>query len=398
MTSLLDVIVVGAGPAGSAAACALASRGHRVLLVDRARFPRDKPCGDYCDPGATRALAALGCQDAVLAAGAVPISTMRVVAHNGLEFEGVFPGGPGLLIPRRRLDATLLAHAARSGADVLEGTPLDDVRLDAGHIEVRATHANSRALRARLLIAADGMRSAIARRVGLRPALSSGRYTVGAYFSGLPRATPGGELHLGPNLYCGVAHFGQGAANVCMALPRAFFHRRTPDEAFHDGLRALPTLAQTLAEAQRETPYRCVGPVGFATRNVLSERVMLAGDAAGQIEPMTGQGIFLALRSGMLAAEVATHALDTGDFSRQGLRAYAVRRSKEFAGKLLVARVLQTLAFRSRLTPYFVRRLAAMPTLASELVGTTGDAVPSDTRHALSFVTRLIAGLDAHRA
>ncbi len=396
MTSALDAIVVGAGPAGSAAAATLAGRGHRVALIDRARFPRDKPCGDYCDPGAEQVLRALGCRDAVVAAGAAPISTMLVLSQDGAGFEAPFPGGCGLLIPRLRLDATLLAHAARCGADVLEGTRVDDVHIDGGYVEVRSEHDHRRALRARVLIAADGMRSPTARRLGLLTALPRGRFTVGAYFSGVPRVEPRGELHLGPNLYCGVAHFGGRAANVCMALPRAFFYRRTPEQAFRDGLRYLPTLADMLAGAQRDTPYRCIGPVGFFTHAVVTDRVLLAGDAAGQIEPMTGQGIFFALRTGILSAEVAARGLQTGDLSRLGLRPYAHLRSVEIAGKVRLARWLQYIVFRTRLATPLAKRLARKPQLASEFLGVTGDVVPVDARRTVSFVLRLMAGLDAH--
>ncbi len=398
ITPLLDAIVVGAGPAGSAAAATLARHGHRVMLIDRAHFPRDKPCGDYCDPGAGQALDELGCRAEVLAAGAVPISTMIVIAQDGTGFEAPFPSGSGLLLRRIRLDASLLAHAARRGADVLEGVGVDSVRVDDGYVEARAEHARVGAFRARLLIAADGMRSTTAHRLGLLTTVPRERYTVGAYFSGLRGASPRGELHLGPNLYCGVAYFGEGAANVCMALPRSFFRHRTPEQAFRDGLRFLPSLADTLVCARRETAYRCTGPVGFTAHEVVTDRVMLVGDAAGQIEPMTGQGIFLALRSGMLAAEVAARALATGNLSQQSLRAYACRRSEEIDGKLRLARWLQRLVFRTRLAPHLVKRLAVKPELASQLLGVTGDVLPPHALRSLWFVLRLMMRPDANGA
>lgn len=393
---MLDAVIVGAGPAGSAAAMGLAQRGFRVALVDRARFPRDKPCGDYCDPGAERILHDIGCLDDVLAAGASPISTMTVAAQDGNGFTAAFPSGRGLLIPRRRLDAVLRNRAEQAGAQILEGFRADGVRIEHDGANVVEARPGTRAIAARLIIAADGMRSIVARRLGLLTVRPVGRFTVGAYFSGLPGPAPQGALHLGPRLYGGVAHFGDGTANVCLALPRTFFHERTPAAAFAEGVRHLPVLADLLTSARRESAFRCTGPVGFASHRVVADRVILAGDAAGQIEPMTGQGIFFALRAGTLAAEAAADALTAGDLSARRLHGYARRRAQEVAGKLWVSRVVGSLALRPRLTPRLVRRLASRPALAGRLLGATGDVLSPDAVLSTDFLVRLLVGLDAH--
>ncbi|HET6781649.1 MAG TPA: NAD(P)/FAD-dependent oxidoreductase, partial [bacterium] len=235
-----DVLVVGAGPAGSATAIQIARHGHRVILVDRAKFPRDKPCGDYCDPGAVHALDQLGCLPEVLAAGAAIIPGMRIVAQDGAELSADFPEGRGLLLPRVRLDYILLRRAASAGAEIVEGFRVDEVAAGASGVEIRDSHGKQ--LRASLLVAADGMRSVTARRLGLYSEIASGRFTVGAYFE-VPETPARGELHLGSGLYCGVARFGGGNANVCMALPRDRLKGRTSPQAFADSLAHLPALA-----------------------------------------------------------------------------------------------------------------------------------------------------------
>ncbi len=388
MTIDADVIIVGAGPAGSAAAVLLARYRYRVILVDKARFPRDKPCGDYCNPGAAEMLSRLGCLGDVLSAGASEIAGMSVYAQDGSGVEAVFPTGTGLLIPRRRLDAVLLACASRAGAEIVEGVAVETVRIRADGVEVRS--ASDRPLRARVLIAADGMRSTIARGLGRLTVPMHGRYTVGAYFSGLPHTAPRGELHLGPGYYCGVAHFGGGVANVCMALPKRLWRRAGPGETFTAGLAALPVLADAMAGARRESAFRCTGPVGFAAREPVADRTLLVGDAAGQIEPMTGQGIFLALRSAELAAGVAAEALDAGDLSSRHLSRYAHRRRRETAGGLTISRCLQHLALHPRLTPVLVRRLAARHSLAADLLGTTGDVLPAARVLSPAYLARLL--------
>ena len=383
-----DVIVVGAGPAGSSAAAVLASRGIRVVLLDRATFPRDKPCGDYCNPGAVRLMRQIGSFPTLPTADAAPISGLCVYAQDGSRFAAAFPAGPGLLVPRLRLDAALLARAVRAGATVYEGMGVDAVRFRTEAVEVRTV--SDRWLSARLLIAADGAHSAIARCLGRLTVPARGRYTVGAYFSGLPRTSPEGELHLGLGLYCGVAHFGGGVANVCMALPRERWRRGGPQQVFDAALSTLPVLADAMASTRRESAFRCAGPVGFAARDAVASRVLLIGDAAGHLEPITGQGIFLALHSAILAADVASEALGANDFSHRRLSVYARRRGRDIAGKVLASRLLQHLAFHRHLTPVLVRRLNRHAQLASELVGVTGDVLPPTGILSPAYLARLL--------
>lgn len=384
-----DALIVGAGPAGSAAALQLAREGYRVTLVDRAKFPRDKPCGDYCDPGAVQALDQLGCLQDVHAAGAAVIPGMRVVAQDGTEFSALFPDGHGILLPRMRLDHVLFRRAASAGAEIVEGFRVDAVAAGPSGVEIR--DGSGRRLTASMLIAADGMRSVTARRLGLYSDMSSTRFTVGAYFE-ISDAMPRGELHLGPGFYCGVARFGHGSANVCMALPRERFRGRTSQQAFSDALSHLPALAGDLAGARQISPFRSSGPVGFRMSRVVSNRVLLAGDAAMQIDPMTGQGICFALRSGVLAAETAAHVLASGNFSERELSAYSRRRAHAFGRKITVAKILQTLALRPGLTPHLVRRLRTRPGLSSQLLGVTGDTLaPGSILHP-HFLWHLLVG------
>lgn len=382
-----DVIVVGAGPAGSCAA-ALAARGCRVLLVDKAAFPRMKPCGDYCNPGAVALLAELGSLPGVLGAGAAIIPGMSIIAQDGTQCDAQFPAGHGLLIPRLRLDSTLLAHAVRAGAAFFDRTPVETVRIHDDGAEV--VIGSGRTLRARLVIAADGMRSTVARRLGRWTLPRAGRYTVGAYFSGLPHSAPRGELHLGTDMYGGVAHFGGGLANVCMALPRRLWPGRDAQTAFAEGVKSLPVLADALAGARRESPFRCTGPVGTTVRHPVADRILFVGDAAGQIEPMTGQGIFLALQSARLAADTILAALLANDVSHRALARYASRWRAALSRRLTVSRRLQQVAFHSRVTPALVRRLRNRPELASELLGATGDLLPPERILSPAFLGRLL--------
>ncbi|MDQ7843889.1 MAG: FAD-dependent monooxygenase [Armatimonadota bacterium] len=389
-----DVLVVGAGPAGSAAAAHLAALGWRVVLVDRALFPRPKPCGDYCNPGAIRLLTD-GPETLPVLDGAGAVTSMSVFAQDGSCFRGAFPSGYGALIRREDLDLSLLRRAQRRGVEVVEGFRVDAVTVG-DRVAVRQT-PSGRTLGARLLIACDGMHSLIARRLGWRRAPAGDRFAIGAYFSGVP-GPPAGELHLGPGLYGGVARFGDGTANACLALPRRIFHRRSAEQAFAFGLAGLPVLAETLRGWRRESAFRVAGPLGFSAHPAVADRLLLAGDAAGQVEPLTGQGVSFALRSALFAAEAADRALRSGDCSAAALRRYERQRAAWFGPRIRLLKTVCALALHPRAAPALVRRLAGNQESARRLLGATGDVLDPRAVLSIRFLLGLLLGTDAHPA
>ncbi len=387
-----DAIVVGAGPAGSATALHLARRGHRVLIVDRARFPRPKPCGEYLNPGAVEALRRLGVAGAVGRAG-VSISGMFIAALDGQALWTPFPAGRGLLVPRERLDDLLRRAAARAGAKVLEDCRVDAV-IPGSPVVIEGRHAGEPIrLRGRLVIGADGIRSVVARRAGPLAPAAGGHYTVGAHFEGLAADSPRGDLHLGRGWYAGAALYGGGRGNVVVAMPRAMLQRAGSDTeaAFRQACASLPLLGPLVRGARRVTPFASVGPLGYTRRSCVDDGVLLAGDAAGTINPMTGEGIALALRGAELAADAADRALRTGETSRRALAAYDRARRAAFGDVWRVSRLLQWIIRRPPMAAALFRGLARDPSLASRLLGVVGDVRPiSDVLNA-GYLTRLIA-------
>src|SRR5688572_8750052 len=173
-----DVLVVGGGPAGSATAAFLAEAGHSVLIVDRAAFPRDKACSEYMSPEAVRILARLGVVEILESAGAFPLEGMKVTGPRGATAHGKFALAghdpfrlTGLSISRRILDHELLGLARAAGAAVLERTCVEELLYEGGGVAgavVRDHTGRRHTLRARLTVGADGLRSAVARRLGRR--------------------------------------------------------------------------------------------------------------------------------------------------------------------------------------------------------------------------------------
>ncbi len=398
-----DIIVVGGGPAGSAVGAILARKGCRVLILDRARFPRDKPCGDYLNPGCTAALNRIGMLDVVCAAAA-PVPGMRIFAPDGASAHTVFSSGVGYTLSRRTLDHMLLSHAARAGATVHDESRVVAVRRDGDAFTLTAegdrVQDRARGYSGRIVIGADGLRSTVARLAGAGDPPRGGRYTVGGYVEGLrpfapPRADPpgvSGEIHLGPNRYCGVAYLPDGVANVTIALSRgelrAWRGRLLP--GYWAALRAFPGLGDRLTKAALVGRLRTSGPLGYCRRQAAIGRVLLAGDAAAFMDPMTGQGLYLAMRSAELAASTALGALDGGGSTRRILHGYDRLHRREFADAFLLSRALQCLAFRPPVVRRAMRRVAGAPEVGTRLIDAIGNVQAAASVLRPAFIARLL--------
>jgi geranylgeranyl reductase family protein len=340
-----DVIVVGAGPAGSSVAFYLATAGLDVLLLEKTHFPREKVCGDGLTPRAAKALAAMG----------VPISAedgwlrnkgLRIIGGGG-RIEIPWPdlsSYPGFGLVRNRLDfdEILARHAQKAGARLLEGTnvtgPLRDDRTgaiigvtarqlpaEAGGAGLMAGAARDngiaeeRQYRARLVVAADGNSSRLSVSMGLakrddRPMGVAVRtyYTSPRHEDDYLEAWL--DLWDGNSLLPGygwIFGMGDGTSNVGVGMlnTSASFGRVDYKDLLRKWLAAMPA-EWGFAEENRTEPVRGAAlPMGFNRTPHYTSGLLLAGDAGGMVNPFNGEGIAYALESGEIAARIIVQAL-----------------------------------------------------------------------------------------
>lgn len=393
-----DVIVVGAGPAGSILASLLAGGGVQVLVVDRAAFPRPKPCGDYLNPGCAAVLVRLGLRGLLEAAGARPVRGMRVVSERGSTVLP-FLRGPGWALPRRTVDDLLLRHALSRGARFLEGWRVVAVTTGPRLAEVVAEdhRGQRRVAAAPVVVGADGLRSTVARSVGAGGPPRRGRFTVGTYLDGLsaPAHEDVGELHLGRDRYCGVAYLPGGLANVTVSLPpRALRGRRGPlEEAYWEALRSFPALAPRLDRVRRVASFATSGPLAFWRRRSGVGRVFLVGDAAASIDPLTGQGVYLALRGAELCAAAVGRVLGGAEGPEAAVRSYGRARCRELGAVLLASRILRPLALWPPAAGRALDQMEAHPDLAERFGAAMGNLEHPSAILRPAFVLRLLGGV-----
>jgi 2-polyprenyl-6-methoxyphenol hydroxylase-like FAD-dependent oxidoreductase len=404
-----EVLVVGGGPAGAATAWFLARAGIDVLVVDRARFPRDKPCAEYLSPQASRILDEMGVLSAIEQAGAAQLGGMRVRAPNGTVIHGEFASSHGfrgfrdrgLALPRRVLDALLLERARAMGARVLEGAAVRDVRRDgAGRVDGLdvQTDAGARTLRAPLVIGADGLRSVVARRLGLaRTGRFPRRVAVVAHYGGVEGMGSCGEMHVDAGGYLGLADVGHGMTNVAVVVPAATARDMAGDPGafLARWIAARGHLARRFAHAERLTAPRATGPFNVRARRAWHPGCALVGDAADFFDPFTGEGIYAALRGGELLTGYAFEAARATSGARQdtALAAWDRALRDTFRGKRLVERLVGTAVAFPAVLDRAAGVLSARRDMADLLVGVTGDFVPPREVLRPRFLARLLVAL-----
>ena len=391
MSTRWDAVVVGAGPAGSATALLLARAGAKVLMLDRAKFPREKPCSEYLSPETTRVLERLGTDvlDAVAAAAPAHLTGMRVVAPSGKNVVGRFETF-SYALPRTKFDSILRDAAERAGAEVRERVKVEELIYEkgavAGVVTREANTGNRAALRARVVVGADGLRSIVARRLGAVHTLGPQRVAFTAHVADVAGVQELGEMHVGRPGYVGLGPIGNGVTTVALVVP---FTEASRGERFFAELDRFPGIAGRFDARRIVRRVMATGPFARWSRRAVAAGggALLVGDAADFFDPFTGQGIYSALRGAELAAAAILDSLATGGAS---LQQYARARRREFRGKWLLERLIGIAVGWPALIERVVGRMIRRPELADLLVRATGNCIPARAALAPAVLAGLV--------
>lgn len=380
-----DVVVVGAGPAGSSTAALLARRGINVLLIEKAKFPREKACGEYLSPGVVSALERIGVLPEVLQLEhtrplgmhiktATTEHLVRYDQHNG--------DVRALSVQRPIFDDALLNHALRSGVRLekraratgvdMTGDVVTGVRLRRG--------MDNDVISARFVVAADGLHSTISRSLGLDQAVHWPRRLGLITRYQLPeKYCQRAVMHVGDQVYCALNPVGPGTMNVGLVSHANAKRPGEPTAAYFERrLAELPEAHDILAQGERCTPIRGMGPLARRVRRTAGRGYLLVGDAAGFFDPFTGEGVYRAVRGAEIAAAAIEKSLINGTAVPEG---YEAQRRTAFDRKQQFCMLIQLFLRSPAVFQYVTRRLGTRPgtsQIVSEVIGDlrpAGDAL-----------------------
>ncbi len=348
------MIVVGAGPAGSATAFFLAKQGVDVLLVDKSHFPRDKTCGDAVLPRAVRILDEMGLLDD-LKATAQKADSFRLHAPNGNVVETPIPAERGvppyaLVVPRLKLDAAIQQRAVQAGA-IFQGksTVVDAVAQAGNTVRVQIKRAGKlRELHAKGLVISTGAATRLLKSVGLLPKRPSFMIAARAYFENVADIQQQLEMYFNHISLPGygwmfptsptAANIGVGYVGKPPASPRAGFEHFVADH---------PRMKQILGAAEMAGPVRSYPlRVDFHYSPKVRPGMVAVGEAIGLVNPFTGEGIDYALESGQIAAAVIAEVLSAGQpWTPAAFRKYVHHLNKQFRALFVYATWARRLYF-----------------------------------------------------
>lgn len=423
-----DAIIIGGGPAGSSAAISLARHGVRVLVLEEKRMPREKLCGEFITPECFPTLKRLGVMDRMLAAGAQKITRLSLIVASGKSVEAPVSGMSdestwAMSLSRARFDQVLFERAREAGATCLEGIAVKECLFESG--TPRGVRAMSLAdgktveYESPLVIDASGRNSRLmlGRKERMAGARGSRLYALKAHLRGVEGISEQVELYFFPQGYGGLSLVEGGLVNLCFIANERTFRRASGDAAriVEQTVMKNSRARERLLNADVVGKWHSVGPLMFGRRRLSQNGIIAVGDASGMIDPFTGTGIQIALRTGELAAESVIESLNSDGGKKEGgdsarphdlsgeadraceereaftpsdsvsgrmrpaliqaaLRRYAAQYNREFGKRMAVAGLLRSAAFSPSTASFVAGIMARMPGLALRVLRATRSA------------------------
>jgi flavin-dependent dehydrogenase len=319
MAEFFDIAIVGGGPAGSTAGTLLAKQGWNVAIFEKEEFPRFK-IGESLLPGSLRTFERMGVKEKIDRADVIVKYGGKIISACGTRsnrflfcdvFRCKYP--TSYQVERSMFDKLLLDHAAESGCQVSQGTLVTDLAFESDGVTVRT---DDNVFRAKYLIDCSGRNSLIGSRFKLRqnyPHLK--KFSLFAHFEGVDRE-PGIDGTLtkmirGKDRWIWIIPITAKKTSIGVVFDAQTFKRMKmePETAFHQILQENPKVIEQMSRAERITEVHATGDFSFRNKRLTGERWVLAGDAAGFIDPVWSSGVFIAILSGEKAADMLDRIL-----------------------------------------------------------------------------------------
>ena len=350
---VFDLAIVGGGPAGASCAAFSATAGFRTLVLEREKFPREKVCGDCLNPSCTPVLERLDLAERVRALPHEKLTRVDFIAIGGQTVSIALPPDAEIAVKRSLFDQLLLNRAVEAGAIARDGATISALIPPRSRQEPWKMTARGESFEAKVVVAADGRNSTVARLLGLLPRPERERVGLQAH---LPLPAGFGTrvvLQFLPTGYSGQAPVGDGQLNLCLVGKPS-------------GMPALRHWAEAEFDLRPELSWRTITPLRRAALPPAKPRLFLVGDAARVVEPFTGEGIYYALRSGELAAESIASLMGSGD-AEAAARSYAAAHESLYRGRLWVNRIARAAVLSPRVTSGLLRAGLIPPALLASL-------------------------------
>jgi menaquinone-9 beta-reductase len=371
----VDVVIIGGGVAGCSAAVHLVKQGFQVVLFEAKSYPHHKVCGEFMSPECNALLDELCVLTQIKALQPASIHRARITVPGGTQWETELPGS-AIGVSRYVLDELLANHASAMGVQVREGVSVEEVSgsLDEG-FEIAISQAR---LHSRVVIGAYGKRGKLDKTLE-RNFLSRSQPYIGLKTHMIGAPLPARvDLHSFPGGYCGMSEVENGRTNVCLLVRQEVFRHHSGEgsdkiEGFITWMQKQnPYLNEWLSGAERtEVEWMGIAQVPFVSKRAVVNDVLMAGDSAGLIAPLAGDGMAMALQGGKLAAEYTAHYL-TGSLSAKALRqGYEKAWRQQFNGRLRLGRMLQAFMLRPPALTFGLRVIRTVPALGRYFVWNT---------------------------